>query len=90
MKLAEIKKHESRQSELVDEAAGWFKNPATRTIYQQVEENTKTRAAFHLLEGIRALQQTEGYDAEKILEAIVSQAEWRLQYRPDSGRKPQL
>jgi len=65
------KKHEARHDELCAEMAELLK-AGPRPLIWKVEENTKTRAAFCLLEDIRALQQTDGYDAEKIIEALIS------------------
>lgn len=86
MKKAQIKRHEERYGALCAEMAGLLsaemaglRRGEHRALCFQVEENVKSRAAFHLLEEIRALQQS-GFDAERIVDALIEKAE--------SGVKP--
>lgn len=84
MKKAQTKRHEERYSALCAEIAGLLsaemaglRTGEHRALCFQVEENVKARSAFYLLEEIRALQKS-GFDAEKIVDALIEKAESRL------------
>lgn len=76
MNKPQMKRHEERYTDLCKEMGGWL-NGSQRALALEIEENVKSRAAFYLLEEIRALQMT-GFDGERIVEALIQKAESRL------------
>lgn len=73
MKIANTKKFEQRYGELCDEMAAMLDEPKAGAII----ENTRCRAAFGVLESIRA-HQISGYSAERIIELLIEDAESRV------------
>lgn len=89
---ARIKKHEERYSALCAEMAGLLsaemaglRTGEHRVLCCQVEENVKARCAFYQLEEIRALQEA-GFDAERIVDALIQNAESRLKPVREVGK----
>lgn len=74
MKQANTKKFEQRYAELCREISVLSDYGG---VVSQVSENAKCRAWFGLLESIRALQ-ISGYDAERIVNSLIEEAESRI------------